>query len=85
MCQVCTSVPPGEPQVLIGNDNKAFTFDFVFDMLARQDAVYDACCKQLVEGYGVLKLECSVNLTGLCKFLLWQWQVTGTALSVVFI
>jgi hypothetical protein len=70
MCQVCTSVPPGEPQVLIGNDNKAFTFDFVFDILAHQDVVYDACCKQLVEGCGIFILECSANSTGLCNIML---------------
>ena len=50
MCQVCTTVIEGEPQVLIGNDNKAFTFDFVFDMHIGQETVYDNCCKQLIEG-----------------------------------
>lgn len=35
MCRVCTQVTPGEPQVVIGTD-KAFTFDYVFDMPAQQ-------------------------------------------------
>uniref|UniRef100_A0A8D2NUM2 Kinesin-like protein KIF21B n=1 Tax=Zosterops lateralis melanops TaxID=1220523 RepID=A0A8D2NUM2_ZOSLA len=30
-CHICTSVTPGEPQVLLGKD-KAFTYDFVFDL-----------------------------------------------------
>lgn len=35
MCRVCTQVTPGEPQVYLGSD-KAFTFDYVFDVNATQ-------------------------------------------------
>lgn len=31
MCRTCTTVTPGEPQVILGAD-KAFTYDYVFDM-----------------------------------------------------
>ncbi|KAG7472612.1 hypothetical protein MATL_G00110520 [Megalops atlanticus] len=48
-CHVCTLVTPGEPQVLLGKD-KAFTYDFVFDMGAQQQQIYSACVQKLVEG-----------------------------------
>ncbi|XP_059806391.1 kinesin-like protein KIF21B isoform X3 [Hypanus sabinus] len=48
-CHICTLVTPGEPQVILGKD-KAFTFDFMFDMDARQDEVYKSCVDKLVEG-----------------------------------
>lgn len=35
MCRVCTQVTPGEPQVYLGSD-KAFTFDYVFDVNSTQ-------------------------------------------------
>ena len=42
-------VTPGEPQVIIGAD-KAFTFDFVFDMSSLQSQLYDECVEGLVLG-----------------------------------
>ncbi|XP_067863557.1 kinesin-like protein KIF21B isoform X2 [Heptranchias perlo] len=48
-CHICTLVTPGEPQVVLGKD-KAFTFDFMFDMDARQDEIYKSCVHKLVEG-----------------------------------
>ncbi|XP_031423684.1 kinesin-like protein KIF21B isoform X3 [Clupea harengus] len=48
-CHVCTSVTPGEPQVLLGKD-KAFTYDFVFDTDAQQEDIYSACVHKLIEG-----------------------------------
>ncbi|KAG2467900.1 KI21B protein, partial [Polypterus senegalus] len=48
-CHICTFVTPGEPQVLLGKD-KAFTYDFVFDMDAYQQEIYSACVHKLVEG-----------------------------------
>ncbi|KAI5614435.1 kinesin-like protein KIF21B [Silurus asotus] len=48
-CHVCTSVTPGEPQVLLGKD-KAFTYDFVFDIDVHQQTVYSACVHKLIEG-----------------------------------
>ncbi|MEE6493062.1 hypothetical protein FKM82_016715 [Ascaphus truei] len=48
-CHVCTWVDPGEPQVLLGKD-KAFTYDYVFDMDTEQVCVYQTCVSKLVEG-----------------------------------
>ena len=49
MCQVCTQVTPGEPQVILGKD-KAFTYDYVFDLESTQDSIYDGCSRALIEG-----------------------------------
>ncbi|XP_065081255.1 kinesin-like protein KIF21B isoform X2 [Ochlerotatus camptorhynchus] len=49
MCRVCTQVTPGEPQLYLGSD-KAFTFDYVFDVSATQVSVYANCVEKLVEG-----------------------------------
>ncbi|XP_021701208.1 kinesin-like protein KIF21A isoform X5 [Aedes aegypti] len=49
MCRVCTQVTPGEPQVYLGSD-KAFTFDYVFDVNSTQVSVYASCVEKLVEG-----------------------------------
>ncbi|KAH0618753.1 hypothetical protein JD844_018209 [Phrynosoma platyrhinos] len=48
-CHICTSVTPGEPQVLLGKD-KAFTYDFVFDLNTWQEQIYTTCVSKLVEG-----------------------------------
>ncbi|XP_018408018.1 PREDICTED: kinesin-like protein KIF21A [Nanorana parkeri] len=48
-CHICTSVIPGEPQVFLGKD-KAFTFDYVFDIDSRQDDIYFQCTEKLIEG-----------------------------------
>ncbi|XP_061523776.1 kinesin-like protein KIF21A isoform X3 [Phycodurus eques] len=48
-CHICTYVMPGEPQVVLGKD-KAFTYDFVFDMDTQQDAIYGHCTESLIEG-----------------------------------
>ncbi|XP_077460180.1 kinesin-like protein KIF21B isoform X3 [Stigmatopora argus] len=48
-CHVCTMVTPGEPQVLLGKD-KAFTYDFVFDIDSEQQSIYHACVHKLIEG-----------------------------------
>ncbi|XP_068171730.1 kinesin-like protein KIF21B isoform X2 [Antennarius striatus] len=48
-CHVCTLVTPGEPQVLLGKD-KAFTYDFVFDIDSEQQSIYQTCVYKLIEG-----------------------------------
>lgn len=48
-CHICTYVMPGEPQVFLGKD-KAFTYDYVFDMDTQQDAIYTHCTERLIEG-----------------------------------
>lgn len=40
---------PGEPQVVLGND-KAFTFDKVFDTDTYQETVYAEYALQLIDG-----------------------------------
>ncbi|XP_066152733.1 kinesin-like protein KIF21A [Euwallacea fornicatus] len=48
MCQMCTTITPGEPQVTLGSD-KSFTYNYVFDSDSRQDEIYEACVGSLVE------------------------------------
>ncbi|XP_026774983.3 kinesin-like protein KIF21A isoform X8 [Pangasianodon hypophthalmus] len=48
-CHICTFVTPAEPQVILGKD-KAFTFDYVFDMDTNQDNIYANCTEKLIEG-----------------------------------
>nr|XP_033470569.1 kinesin-like protein KIF21A isoform X2 [Epinephelus lanceolatus] len=48
-CHICTYVMPGEPQVVLGKD-KAFTYDYVFDMDTQQESIYTHCTERLIEG-----------------------------------
>ncbi|XP_071346959.1 kinesin-like protein KIF21A isoform X4 [Trachinotus anak] len=48
-CHICTYVMPGEPQVILGKD-KAFTYDYLFDMDSQQDAIYATCTEKLIDG-----------------------------------
>ncbi|XP_056603911.1 kinesin-like protein KIF21A isoform X1 [Triplophysa dalaica] len=48
-CHICTFVTPGEPQVVLGKD-KAFTFDYVFDIDSQQEDIYCNCTENLIEG-----------------------------------
>ncbi|XP_070763044.1 kinesin-like protein KIF21A [Enoplosus armatus] len=48
-CHICTYVMPGEPQVILGKD-KAFTYDYMFDMDSQQDDIYTNCTEKLIEG-----------------------------------
>ncbi|XP_071358295.1 kinesin-like protein KIF21A isoform X2 [Trachinotus anak] len=48
-CHICTYVMPGEPQVVLGKD-KAFTYDYVFDMETQQESIYTHCTETLIEG-----------------------------------
>ncbi|KAL0968629.1 hypothetical protein UPYG_G00269360 [Umbra pygmaea] len=48
-CHICTFVTPGEPQVMLGKD-KAFTYDYVFDMDSSQESIYTNCTEKLIEG-----------------------------------
>lgn len=49
MCQVCTTVLPGGQQVMLGKD-KAFTFDYTFDIPTQQHEIYEKCVFKLIEG-----------------------------------
>ncbi|XP_071242331.1 kinesin-like protein KIF21A isoform X6 [Salvelinus alpinus] len=48
-CHICTFCMPAEPQVMLGKD-KAFTYDYVFDMDSQQDSIYTHCTEKLIEG-----------------------------------
>ncbi|XP_029350826.1 kinesin-like protein KIF21A isoform X1 [Echeneis naucrates] len=48
-CHICTYVMPGEPQVVLGKD-KAFTYDYMFDMDTQQESIYSHCTERLIEG-----------------------------------
>lgn len=49
MCRICTQVTPNEPQIVLGAD-KAFTYDYVFDVNTAQNDVYVDCVEKLVIG-----------------------------------
>ena len=49
MCQVCTSVLPDTRQVVLGKD-KAFTFDYVYDIATVQENIYNTCVRELIDG-----------------------------------
>ncbi|KAK2826935.1 hypothetical protein Q7C36_017861 [Tachysurus vachellii] len=48
-CQSCLTFTPGEPQVVVGND-KAFTYDYVFDPSTEQDEVFNTAVLPLLSG-----------------------------------
>uniref|UniRef100_A0A8C2H8H3 Kinesin family member 4 n=1 Tax=Cyprinus carpio TaxID=7962 RepID=A0A8C2H8H3_CYPCA len=48
-CQCCLTFVPGEPQVIVGND-KAFTYDYVFDPTAEQEEVFNTAVSPLLSG-----------------------------------
>ncbi|KAF5892965.1 chromosome-associated kinesin KIF4A, partial [Clarias magur] len=48
-CQSCLTFIPGEPQVVVGND-KAFTYDYVFDPSTEQEEVFNAAVSPLLSG-----------------------------------
>lgn len=49
MCRICTQVTPNEPQIILGAD-KAFTYDYVFDVNSNQSDIYEQCVEKLVNG-----------------------------------
>lgn len=49
MCRICTQVTPNEPQIVLGAD-KAFTYDYVFDVDSTQSEIYQKCVERLIEG-----------------------------------
>lgn len=49
MCRICTQVTPNEPQIVLGTD-KAFTYDYVFDVCSTQAEIYQQCVRRLVDG-----------------------------------
>ncbi|XP_048775989.2 chromosome-associated kinesin KIF4-like isoform X2 [Ostrea edulis] len=58
-CQICVSVTPGEPQIILGKD-KAFTYDYVFNPAQSQPYVYQESVfpliKHIFKGYNATVL-----------------------------
>jgi hypothetical protein len=51
MCKICTHVTPNVPQVTLGQNNeKAFTFDCVYDTDSTQEAIFDSSVRSLLDG-----------------------------------
>ena len=48
-CQQCIDIVPGQPQVVIRN-NKAFTYDYVFDHTSMQEQLYNQAVEPLLDG-----------------------------------
>ncbi|XP_068103733.1 chromosome-associated kinesin KIF4A [Hyperolius riggenbachi] len=48
-CKTCLTFAPGEPQVVVGNE-KAFTYDYVFDPSTEQEEVYNTAVAPLIKG-----------------------------------
>ncbi|XP_030556916.1 kinesin-like protein KIF21A isoform X1 [Drosophila novamexicana] len=65
MCRICTTVTPGEQQIVLGSD-KAFTFDYVYDVDSNQCDIYTECVERLVEGtlYGYNATVLAYGQTG---------------------
>ncbi|XP_015780116.1 PREDICTED: chromosome-associated kinesin KIF4A-like [Acropora digitifera] len=49
-CKECIKCIPGHPQVVIGED-KAFTYDYVFETYSKQEDLYNKTVIPLVEGF----------------------------------
>lgn len=47
-CQSCIDCVPNEPQVVLRNADKAFTYNYVFSPESSQAEVYDKAVKKLV-------------------------------------
>lgn len=56
-CQECINVIPGEPQIVVKNTDKTFTFNYVFGSENSQETFYNTAIKNIVtrifEGYNV--------------------------------
>lgn len=51
MCKICTNVTLNEPQITLGyKDDKSFTYDYVFDIGAKQEQIFNDSVLELVQG-----------------------------------
>lgn len=73
MCRICTQVTPNEPQIVLGTD-KAFTYDYLFDVDSTQSEIYQSCVERLVDG----------SMRGYNATVLAYGQVRSTELPVNF-
>lgn len=48
-CQTCLDVVPGEPQIIVCNTAKVFTFNYVFSSDVSQEEFYDTAIKDMVK------------------------------------
>lgn len=74
MCRICTQVTPNEPQIVLGTD-KAFTYDYVFDVESMQSEIYQRCVERLVDG----------SMRGYNATVLAYGQVRATQFSFLFL
>ncbi|KAG5450077.1 Kinesin-like protein kif21a, variant 2 [Clonorchis sinensis] len=49
MSQICTSVLPNAPQIVLGKDS-SFTFDYVFNINSAQDTIFNTLARPLIDG-----------------------------------
>ena len=49
-CRVATNRPPGEPQIVLGQ-NKSFTFDEVYFMESNQEIIFTEAVRPLIDAY----------------------------------
>ena len=68
-CGRCLDKVPGEPQVLLGGGEKAFTFDQVYDSDSAQAQVYKETVQPLLESFfqGINVTVFAYGQTGSCK------------------
>lgn len=48
-CQTCLDVVPGEPQIIVCNTAKTFTFNYVFSSDVSQEEFYDTAIKDMIK------------------------------------
>lgn len=48
-CQTCLDVVNGEPQIIIRNTDKAFTYNYVFPPEVGQEQFYDTAVKEMIQ------------------------------------
>ncbi|KAF5395573.1 p-loop containing nucleoside triphosphate hydrolase protein [Paragonimus heterotremus] len=49
MSQICTTVAPNAPQIILGKDS-CFTFDCVFNINSNQEQIFQTLAKPLIDG-----------------------------------
>ncbi|KAA3676587.1 kinesin family member 4/21/27 [Paragonimus westermani] len=49
MSQICTTVAPNTPQIILGKDS-CFTFDCVFNIHSNQEQIFQSLAKPLIDG-----------------------------------
>lgn len=69
-CQTCLDVVPGEPQIVVCNTAKAFTFNYVFPPNATQEEFYNTAVKSMVQNIFQGKIILKHNSAKYCNYSL---------------